>query len=230
MTDTLILGIPTAIDIYNFFVTHANYFYVFIFMVIESSFIPFPSEIVVPPAVYLACVNHGIGATMNPCLVVIFATAGALLGGLINYYLALWIGRPLVYRFADSKLGRICMINREKIDKAEKFFDRHGAISTFVGRLIPAVRQLISIPAGLSRMNIGVFIIFTTLGALIWNSILGLMGYWLSLSVEPQALHDAIEHYNRYLTLAGMGLLVICIIFILFRVLKKKSNTQTESL
>lgn len=224
--DSLLLGVPTAIDLYNFFVGHANYFYVFIFMVIESSFIPFPSEIVVPPAVYLACVNHGVGASMNPIVVVIVATAGALIGGLINYYLALWIGRPLVYKFADSKLGSICMINREKVNKAEEYFDKHGAMSTLIGRLIPAVRQLISIPAGISRMNVAVFVVFTTLGALIWNTVLGFLGYWLSLSVKPEALHDSIEHYNRYLTIAGMGLLVICVIYI---VVKLRNNKRKKA-
>lgn len=224
MIDTIIAGIPTAIDIYNFFVAHANYFYVFVFMIIESSFIPFPSELVVPPAVYLACVNHGVGAEMNPYMVVVVATCGALVGGLINYYLALWIGRPLVYRFADSKLGHLCLINRAKVEKAEKYFDKHGAASTFIGRLIPAVRQLISIPAGLSKMNIGIFVLYTTLGALLWNAILGALGYWLSLSVHPNELHDAIEHYNRYLTWAGIGLLVVCVIYIAYKVKSNKTS------
>lgn len=224
MITTILADIPTAIDIYNFFVAHANYFYVFIFMIIESSFIPFPSELVVPPAVYLACVNHGAGAEMNPFLVVIIATGGALIGALVNYYLALWIGRPLIYRFAESKLGRILMLDKSKIDKADEYFDKHGASSTFIGRLIPAVRQLISIPAGISRMNIGVFIVFTTAGALLWNAILGGLGYWLSLSVPPEALHDAIEHYNKYLTWAGLGLLLLCVVYI---VIKIKSNKKT---
>lgn len=222
MLDSILVGIPTAIDIYNFFVGHANYFYVFVFMIIESSFIPFPSELVVPPAVYLACVNHGVGAEMNGIVVVLVATLGALIGALFNYYISLWIGRPLVYRFADSKLGHICLINREKVERAETYFDKHGAASTFFGRLIPAVRQLISIPAGLARMNIGVFIIFTTLGALLWNTILGLLGYWLSKSVAPADLHDAIEHYNSYLSWAGLGLLVILLAFVIIKVNRNK--------
>lgn len=226
MTDTILAGIPTALDIYNFFVANASYLYVFLFMIIESSFIPFPSELVVPPAVYLACVNHGVGATMNPYAVIIVATLGALVGGLINYYLALWIGRPLVYRFADSKLGHLCLINRAKVEKAERYFDKHGAASTFLGRLIPAVRQLISIPAGLARMNIGVFTLYTTLGALLWNIILGALGYWLSLSVRPDKLHDSIEQYNRYLTWAGLALLAVIVIYMAFKVLGSRRSKK----
>lgn len=228
MQDLILTSIPSALEIYEFFVTHANYLYVFIFMIIESSFIPFPSELVVPPAVYLACVNHGVGADMNPYVVVVVATLGALAGGFFNYYLALWIGRPLVYKFADSRLGHILLINREKVDKAEQYFDKHGAASTFIGRLIPAVRQLISIPAGLSRMNVGVFALYTSLGALLWNSILGLLGYWLSLSVKPDALRESIEYYNRYLTWAGIALLGVCVLYIAFKAFKSKSSSSKK--
>ena len=139
-------------------------------MMIESSFVPFPSEVVVPPAAYLACASPD--SDMNIFLVVLAATAGALCGAYINYFLALWIGRPVVYRFADSKMGHACLIDRAKVEKAEKYFDKHGAVSTFIGRLIPAIRQLISIPAGLARMNLGLFSIFTALGALVWNCLL----------------------------------------------------------
>ncbi|MDE6447268.1 MAG: DedA family protein, partial [Muribaculaceae bacterium] len=142
------LAIFDAAQFFSWFVENANYWFVFIFMVIESSFIPFPSEVIVPPAAYLACTNTGAGSDMNLTMVILIATLGALVGAFINYYLALWIGRPVVYRFADSRFGHACLINREKVDKAEAYFDRHGAISTFIGRLIPAIRQLISIPAG----------------------------------------------------------------------------------
>ena len=140
------LALFDAAGFFQWFVENANYWFVFIFMVIESSFIPFPSEVVVPPAAYLASTRGDLNAWM----VVLVATAGAIVGALINYYLSLWIGRPLVYKFADSRFGHACLIDRAKVDKAEKYFDKHGAASTFIGRLIPAVRQLISIPAGLS--------------------------------------------------------------------------------
>lgn len=142
------------------FVENASYFLVFLFMVIESSFIPFPSEVVVPPAAYLA-VTKG---DMNVFVIVVVATLGALAGALINYGLSVWLGRPIVYAFADSRLGHACLIDRAKVEKAEKYFDDHGAMSTFIGRLIPAVRQLISIPAGIARMNLWVFSVFTALG------------------------------------------------------------------
>lgn len=182
LTSTIaMIGAP---DIFNFFVEHASYLLVFLFMMIESSFIPFPSEVVVPPAVYLAVENYGGGAQMEPWIVVVVATLGALAGAYINYFLSLWVGRPLVYKFADSNFGHACLLDRDKVVKAEEYFDKHGAVSTFVGRLIPAIRQLISIPAGISRMNLGVFTLYTTLGALVWNMILAALGWWLTTFVK----------------------------------------------
>ncbi|MGM9864299.1 MAG: DedA family protein [Lepagella sp.] len=204
--------------------------FVFVFMMVESSFVPFPSEVVVPPAAYLACSNMGVGQDMNVFLVVLVATLGAMCGALINYYLALWVGRPVIYRFADSRIGHACLIDRAKVEKAERYFDKHGAISTFIGRLIPAVRQLISIPAGLSRMNLGVFCLFTFLGALLWNVILAILGWQLSVHVAPQDLFDAVERYNRYLTWGGLALLVICIAFILFKAFSHKNNKPEQSI
>lgn len=218
MLDLIPLSIFDASQFFQWFVENANYTFVFIFMVIESSFIPFPSEVVVPPAAYLACSNSG--SDMNVFLVVIVATLGALVGAFINYFLSLWIGRPVVYAFADSKVGHALLINREKVEKAEKYFDEHGAISTFIGRLIPAIRQLISIPAGLARMNIFVFAIFTFLGALVWNSVLGALGYWLSKFVQPDQLFDKVEQYNSYLTWIGYGIALICILFIAWNLFK----------
>lgn len=210
-----------AANFFQWFIENANYLFVFAFMVIESSFIPFPSEVVVPPAVYLACTNAGAGSDMNAPMVVVVATLGALVGGLINYYLALWVGRPIIYKFADSRIGHACLLDKAKVEKAEKYFDAHGAISTFIGRLIPAVRQLISIPAGLSRMNIGMFCVFTALGAGVWNTILAILGWQLSEHVSKSQLFEAVEKYNGYLTWAGYGLLVIIIIFICYKALKK---------
>ena len=225
MLDMIPLALFDASQFFNWFVENANYWFVFIFMVIESSFIPFPSEVIVPPAAYLACRNVGAGADMNIWLVTIIATLGALTGAFINYYLALWIGRPVVYRFADSRLGHACLINREKVEKAEDYFDRHGAVSTFVGRLIPAIRQLISIPAGISKMNVGQFAIFTTLGALVWNAILAFLGWWLSISVSPELLFEKVEEYNKYLTWAGYALALVCLAYILWNAFKPKKKS-----
>ena len=220
--DMTMLALFNASEFFQWFVENANYLFVFIFMTIESSFIPFPSEVVVPPAAYLACT----GSDMNFSLVIVFATLGALTGAFINYYLALWIGRPIVYRFANSRFGHACLIDQAKVEKAEAYFDKKGAISTFVGRLIPAVRQLISIPAGLSRMNIGVFALFTALGAGIWNIILAGLGYWLSLHVSIEELFEAIEKYNSYLTYAGYAIGVFCVAYILWNAFKTKKTTK----
>lgn len=226
MIDLIPLAIFDASQFFQWFVENANYTFVFVFMVIESSFIPFPSEVVVPPAAYLACTNAGAGAGMNVFMVVIVATLGALVGAFINYYLALWIGRPVVYAFADSRIGHALLINREKVEKAEAYFDKHGAVSTFIGRLIPAIRQLISIPAGIARMNIIQFAIFTFLGALLWNGVLGALGFWLAQTVSPDQLFEKVEEYNQYLTWIGYGIAGLCLIFILFNALK--SNKRKE--
>ena len=215
-----------ASQFFGWFVENANYWFVFIFMVIESSFIPFPSEVIVPPAAYLACTNTGAGSDMNVVMVVVMATLGALVGAFINYYLSLWIGRPVVYRFADSRLGHACLIDRAKVDKAERYFDRHGAISTFIGRLIPAIRQLIYIPAGLSRMNVLKFAIFTSLGALVWNAVLAGLGYWLAQTVTPDQLFDKVEEYNKYLTWAGYTLALICVAYILWNALRPHNKPE----
>lgn len=210
-----------AATFFDWFVNNASYLFVFVFMVIESSFIPFPSEVVVPPAVYLA-VQRG---DMNVFMVVLVATAGAVVGALVNYVLALLIGRPIVYAFANSRFGHACLIDKEKVEKAEKYFDRHGAVSTFIGRLIPAVRQLISIPAGLARMNVGVFCLFTALGALLWNAVLGFLGWWLAQHVSLDELYEAVEKYNGYLTIAGLCILGLCVLYIAYSAFKTKKQT-----
>lgn len=209
---------------FDWFVNNASYLFVFVFMVIESSFIPFPSEVVVPPAAYLAMQK----GDMNIFLVVLAATAGALVGALVNYVLSPLIGRPIVYAFANSRFGHACLINQEKVEKAEKYFDNHGAASTFFGRLIPAVRQLISIPAGIAKMNIWVFMLFTSLGALIWNCVLAGLGWWLSRHVSLDELYVSVEKYNSYLTLGGIVILVLCVLYILYNAFKKNNATKTK--
>lgn len=201
-----------AASAFQFFVDHASYWFVFLFMVVESTFIPFPSEVVVPPAAYLAA-SRG---DMNVIGVIACATAGAIVGAIINYCLALWIGRPIVYRFADSRFGHACLIDREKVNRAEDYFDRHGSISTFIGRLIPVIRQLISIPAGLARMNIAKFILFTGLGALVWNVVLALLGWWLAKTVPLDQLFETVEKYNGYLTIAGGLIAVLAVLYIAY--------------
>lgn len=215
---TLAIFDPAAI-INSFFQAAPVTIYLMVlgFMIIESSFIPFPSEVIVPPAAYLAATSHEV----NIVAVVLIATVGALIGALINYGLSVWIGRPIVYRFADSRFGHACLIDRQKVENAERYFDRHGAVSTFIGRLIPAVRQLISIPAGLARMNVGKFMIYTSLGALTWNVILAALGWWLGQVVSREELYAKVEEYNSYLTYAGIALGVVCVGIIAYNALKK---------
>lgn len=208
----------TMQDVILWYKEHLNYWTVMMLMAIESSFIPFPSEIVIPPAAYFSMHN----GNLNIYLIVLFATLGAIVGALINYFLAKIIGRPLIHAFAESRFGHICMLSSEKVTRAEEYFEKHGAISTFLGRLIPAVRQLISIPAGLARMSLVKFCVFTALGAGIWNVVLALLGYWLSLFVPETELFDQIDHYNKYLTYAGYALAGVVLIYIMYHVFKKK--------
>ena len=206
----------------DFVLNNLNYWWVFVFMAIESSFIPFPSEVVVPPAAFLSMMEDN---PMNIVLVVIVATLGADLGALINYYLARWLGRPLVYRFADSRIGHMCLIDREKVENAENFFREHGASSTFFGRLVPAVRQLISIPAGLAGMNIGRFLIFTTLGAGVWNSVLALLGYFIHTQPDLNTTREVADLAARYSHEIGYVILacaVVVVAFLAYKGLKKK--------
>ena len=179
----------------NFVLANLNYWWVFVFMTIESSFIPFPSEVVVPPAAYLSMTPD---SPLHIVLVVVVATLGADAGALINYGLARWLGRPLVYRFADSRLGHLCLIDRAKVEHAETYFRDHGAASTFFGRLIPAVRQLISIPAGLSGMKVGTFLLYTTLGAGIWNSVLAFLGYLIYTQLPAGSTREVADMATRY--------------------------------
>lgn len=218
------LAIFDAAAFFQWFVDNATYLFVFVFMVIESSFIPFPSEVIVPPAAYLACTK----GDMNIFMVVLAATAGAIVGALINYYLALWIGRPIVYKFANSRFGHACLIDQAKVEKAEQYFDKHGAMSTFIGRLVPAVRQLISIPAGLARMKMVQFIVFTGLGAMIWNIILAALGWWLGKTVPLEELFDKVEQYNTYLSYAGVAIGVFCVGFILWNAFKPRTKTDKK--
>ena len=204
----------------NFVLSNLNYWWVFVFMAVESSFIPFPSEVVVPPAAFLAMTPD---STLNILLVVLVATAGADLGALINYWLARWLGRPLVYRFADSRFGHICLIDRAKIEHAEAYFRDHGAASTFFGRLIPAVRQLISIPAGLSGMPMGKFLLYTTLGAGIWNSVLALLG-WFIFKTFPvsstREVADLAAKYSHEIGYVILGLAVFVVAFLIYKARK----------
>lgn len=201
----------------SWYMDNMNYGTVTLLMVIESSFIPFPSEVVVPPAAYKALEES---SNMNIVLVVVFATLGAIIGALINYFLSLWLGRPIIYKFVETRFGKMCLLDKQKVEKAEKYFDKHGKSSTFIGRLVPGIRQLISIPAGLAKMNIATFVCFTALGAGIWNIILALLGY---LGHGNKELIDQYSHELSYILL-GLGVLFVA--YLIYKGLSKKKTPK----
>lgn len=209
-------------SVLHWYDAHMNYLAVGGLMTLESSFIPFPSEVVIPPAVYVAA-NPDSRGGMKIWLVVLAGTLGALLGALLNYFLSMWLGRPIIYAFAESKLGRALQLSKEKIVRAENYFNDHGNVSTLVGRFIPVIRQLISIPAGLSKMNLGAFVFFTTLGALAWNIVLALLGYLAYKAADP----SVIERYSRQLSIIIVALLAAAVAFFVVRYfIKKKREKQ----
>jgi membrane protein DedA with SNARE-associated domain len=206
-----------TIEFIKWCLDNLNYWTITLLMAIESSVIPLPSELVVPPAAYKAAAGE-----LNIYLVVFFSTLGALLGSLANYYLAMLIGRPIVYRFANSRFGHMLMIDEQMVRKTEAFFDKNGAISIFTGRLLPGIRHLISIPAGLSRMNLPKFIFYTTLGAGIWNIILAAIGYYLESVVPKEMLMSKVMEYSHLVTIGLVVMGVAVFGYILYKALKKE--------
>jgi membrane protein DedA with SNARE-associated domain len=182
-----------------------GYLGVFILMAVESSFIPFPSEIVVPPAGYLAATG-----SMNLFLVIFSGVTGSLFGALINYYLAFFLGRKFAYSFAKLKIAKYLMISEENLLKSENLIRKYGSSSTFFGRLLPAVRQLISIPAGFSKMNLFCFLFFTCLGATLWVTVLALLGYFFGQNQE--LLHKYYSEFTYAFIFIVMGILILYLV------------------
>ncbi len=219
VVDTTQISIIERVE--NWYAANMNYATITTLMAVESSFIPFPSEVVIPPAAYVAgkeasTLHVTDNYILNVLLIVLFGTIGAILGAIINYSLAMWLGRPIIYAFADSKVGHLCLLSSEKVKKAEDYFNNHGKVSTFVGRLIPGIRQLISIPAGLSKMNFGQFLLYTFLGASIWNIILALLGY------IAHGQMDLIHEYSHELSIAIMALLAVAVIYFIAKAIIKR--------
>lgn len=227
LTLPLSIGFDAA-EIFKFVEANSTYLMVFLLMVVESSFIPFPSEAVVPPATYFMLSAAGSLDCGIILFIVLAATAGALGGALINYYLALWLGRPIVYKFANSRVGHFFLVTEEKVKQSEAYFDKHGSTATFIGRLLPGIRQLISIPAGLARMNFVKFCVYTSLGAFIWNCILAALGAWLFTAIDKAALYDTVEEYNGYLTIGGLCLLGACILYLVYKAATAKKVKSKE--
>lgn len=204
-----------------------NYGTVFLLMYIEGTVIPVPSELIVSPAAYHAAAGH-----LDVMLVIIFATLGAVLGSATNYVAAYYLGRPIVYRFANSKLGHLCLLNQEKIEKSEKYFNDHGVIATLTGRLLPGIRQVISVPAGLAKMKFWKFILYTTIGAGIWNCVLATLGWYLHSIVPEEQLNDKILEYNDHIKvviLSLFGLMVAYLVIKHFLNKRKKNKNQSSN-
>ncbi len=177
-------------------------------MFLESSFFPFPSEVVIPPAGYLAAQGE-----MSLAMVIVSGVVGSLLGGCFNYWIAVKWGRPLFERY-----GRYVLISESSLVKAEKFFARHGHISTFIARLLPGIRQYISLPAGLARMNLPIFALFTALGAAIWVIILALAGYLIGNNQEL---------ISRYLHQVLFVLAILCLALIIVYVMIRRKKARS---
>lgn len=194
-----------------------NYGTILFLMLLESTVVPVPSELVVSPAAY-----HAAGGNLNVWLVILFATIGADLGASINYAAGYWLGRPIIYRFANSRLGHLCLLNQEKVEKSEHYFNDHGAVATITGRLIIGIRHLISIPAGLAKMNYWRFLLYTTIGAGVWHAILAALGWYLHSIVPESELNDRIVEYGDYIKWIIIALVIAGIVFFVVRKYVKK--------
>lgn len=207
-------------NIISTLLSNLNYGTIFILMLLESTVVPVPSELVVAPAAY-----HSAAGNLDMWLVILFATLGADAGATINYLAGWLLGRPVIWRFADSKLGKLCMLSHEKIEKSEAYFNNHGLVATITGRLIPGIRHLISIPAGLAKMKYWKFLLYTTIGAGAWNCILAVMGWYLHTIVPEDQLHDKILEYGEYIKFAIIAIVVLAVAYFTIRwYLKKKKK------
>ena len=187
---------------------HLTYPIIWFLMLLESTVIPVPSELVVAPAAY-----HAAGGNMNIVLVIISATIGADCGATINYLAGYYLGRPIIYRFANSKWGKLCLLNQEKVEHSEKYFNDHGMAATISGRLIPGVRHLISIPAGLAKMNYWKFLLYTTIGAGTWNIILAAMGWYLHSFVPEEQLAAKVSEYSGLITFTIVAIIAVIALY-----------------
>lgn len=203
---------------------HLNYGTIFVLMLLESTVIPVPSELVVAPAAY-----HAAGGNLDMWLVILFSTLGADVGATINYLAGWYLGRPIIYKFANSKWGHLCLLNQEKVKKSERYFEKHGMVATITGRLLPGIRHLISIPAGLSRMNYWKFLLYTTIGAGAWHSILALLGHYMHAFVPEEQLNEKILEYGEYIKFGLIILVIIvCLYFLLKWYIKKKKADNKQ--
>lgn len=210
-----------ATAFYQTLLDDLGYGSIVVLMAIESSVFPLPSEVVVPPAAYMAAEGR-----MWMPLVVLCATIGSIIGASCNYVVSYYVGRPVVYRFADSRLGHAFLLNREKMERAERYFDRRGAVATLLGRLLPGIRHLISIPAGLSKMHYGRFVVYTAIGSTIWNCILALLGWYLHRLVPYSELGTAVSRYERPILAVIVAIVVGVAGYIIYKGIRRRHASQ----
>ena len=204
---------------------HLNYGTIFILMLLESTVIPVPSELVVAPAAY-----HAASGNLDIWLVILFSTLGADVGATINYLAGWYLGRPIIYKFANSKWGHLCLLNQKKVEKSERYFDEHGMVATITGRLLPGIRHLISIPAGLAKMSYWKFLLYTTIGAASWHTILALLGHYMHSFVPEDQLQEKILEYGEYIKFGLIFLVIVaCLYFLVKWYVKKKKNNKNHS-
>ena len=201
---------------------------VFVFMAVESSFIPFPSEVVMIPAGFLAARGElGLAPAAALIAAILVGILGSLLGAFVNYYLALWVGKPFLLKY-----GKWFFVKPEPLNRACEVFNRYGAATTFVCRLIPVIRQLISIPAGISRMPLGSFALFTGLGAGIWSAILALVGFWLGRTAGDITYLELVQQgkaaaaHNLPWVILGAVAFVACHLVLTRLVLRKRHAAE----
>ena len=196
------------------FAQQIGYWGIVFLMALESSFIPFPSEVVVPPAAYLAAQGK-----MDIWLVIAAAVLGSIIGALFNYYIAYFLGRPLIYRLANTKAARFLLIKPAQIERAEQYFTKYDRGSTFFGRLIPVVRQLISLPAGFVKMPIGSFLAYTFLGSTLWTLVLAGLGYFFGAN-------EAV--WQKYYSEISWGIIIIAVITVAYFVIKQRRKKMNN--
>ena len=194
---------------------------IFLLMLLESTVVPVPSEFVVSPAAY-----HAAGGNLNVWLVILFATIGADVGASINYVAGYFLGRPIIYKFANSRLGHLCLLNQEKVEKSEKYFYDHGVAATLTGRLIPGIRHLISIPAGLSKMPYWKFLLYTTIGAGAWHSILAALGWYMHSFVPEDQLDEKLMEYGDYIKWGIIAIVILAVAWYAVKHYLKKKRKQ----
>lgn len=213
--DIITTFISSLIDWYT---NSLSYWVLTLLMILENSIVPLPAELIVAPAAY----NAATGRLSFP-IIILCTTFGSIVGAIINYYLSLFLGRELIYRFVDSRWGKILMLDTEKLKQAEHFFLKRGKTATFIGRLIPVGRQLVSIPAGLARMPILTFILYTAIGSAIWNTLLASIGYFLAAIIPPEQLGATVNKYSIEISIIFVA---ICVVYYIAKkfIKRKKSN------